>query len=55
MLCLIGLHRWIFRDVRDGNYVETWGWCKNTDCPRFTRPRRVNIDHLPLPTKKESV
>jgi hypothetical protein len=34
--------------------VETWGWCRNIDCPRFSAPRRVNIDYLPLPTKENA-
>jgi hypothetical protein len=47
-LCWLGWHRWQFKDVREDNGVEvvTWGWCKNPECHRYSRPRMMGVDYL---------
>lgn len=41
-LCWIGLHRWAFKDERDGRHLDTYARCRRAGCTRHHRWFLVN-------------
>jgi hypothetical protein len=52
LLCRIGIHRWDFASIREGDNLVTWGWCRRIDCPHFVKPRVVDIEWRPQPDEE---
>jgi hypothetical protein len=47
LLCLVGWHRWDFRDEHHPNVSITYARCARSECPRFSEEMVVNLERHP--------
>ena len=46
ILCWLGIHRWVFRDIRHHGVVDTNAKCGRRCCSRYPTWMTVNRDRI---------